>query len=163
MFFRSIPLSTLFIDYPRLTNLMLGTHKDPLAAKGATAGSDKNSPAVHGIGVEAEPATKKRQLSDEVLSVDKDGTKVPICEKQGLASPPHARRETFTLGGQSDSTYEYLPKVIMSHLRALKSTFKLTVATEFFGAWRRRPTVSENVRRLCRGREEAFTVPAHDS
>lgn len=34
-----------------------------------------------------------------------------ICEPQGLASPPHAFHESFTLGSQSDSLYEYLPKV----------------------------------------------------
>ncbi len=32
------------------------------------------------------------------------------CEAQGMTSPAHASRETFTLGGQSDSMYEYLPK-----------------------------------------------------
>ncbi|ERF72977.1 hypothetical protein EPUS_05058 [Endocarpon pusillum Z07020] len=32
------------------------------------------------------------------------------CQPQGLASPPHVGMETFTLGGMSDSTYEYLPK-----------------------------------------------------
>ncbi len=33
------------------------------------------------------------------------------CEPQGLASPPNMESEQFTLGGQSDSVYEYLPKV----------------------------------------------------
>jgi mannosyl-oligosaccharide alpha-1,2-mannosidase len=32
------------------------------------------------------------------------------CQPQGLASPPLSSTETFTLGGMSDSTYEYLPK-----------------------------------------------------
>ncbi|KAL1852669.1 hypothetical protein Plec18170_005802 [Paecilomyces lecythidis] len=32
------------------------------------------------------------------------------CEEQGLASPPYSSSDKFGLGGQSDSTYEYLPK-----------------------------------------------------
>ncbi|KAK4891461.1 hypothetical protein LTR27_009956 [Elasticomyces elasticus] len=37
----------------------------------------------------------------------------PACIPQGLASPSKRGVETFTLGGQSDSTYEYLPKMHM--------------------------------------------------
>lgn len=36
--------------------------------------------------------------------------KKPDCEPQGLTSPPHSDLEKFTMGGQADSTYEYLPK-----------------------------------------------------
>ena len=36
--------------------------------------------------------------------------KKPDCEPQGLASPPHSDFEQFTMGGQADSAYEYLPK-----------------------------------------------------
>lgn len=32
------------------------------------------------------------------------------CEPQGLASPPYTSSEDFGIGGQADSTYEYLPK-----------------------------------------------------
>ncbi|KAI9879241.1 MAG: hypothetical protein M1830_009172 [Pleopsidium flavum] len=35
------------------------------------------------------------------------------CQMQGLASPPKIGAETFTLGGMSDSVYEYLPKEYM--------------------------------------------------
>ena len=35
------------------------------------------------------------------------------CRPQGLASPPQQSTETFTLGGMSDSVYEYLPKEYM--------------------------------------------------
>ncbi|KAJ9256811.1 CAZyme family GH47 [Paecilomyces variotii] len=35
------------------------------------------------------------------------------CEEQGLASPPYSSSDRFGLGGQSDSTYEYLPKEYM--------------------------------------------------
>lgn len=35
------------------------------------------------------------------------------CKPQGLASPPFTTSEEFTLGGQADSVYEYLPKEYM--------------------------------------------------
>ncbi len=38
---------------------------------------------------------------------------MPDCEPQGLASPPGSDDEEFTLGGQADSVYEYLPKQYM--------------------------------------------------
>ena len=37
-------------------------------------------------------------------------TEGPDCEPQGLASPPYSSAEEFSLGGQADSVYEYLPK-----------------------------------------------------
>ncbi|KAK4497250.1 hypothetical protein PRZ48_011700 [Zasmidium cellare] len=43
-----------------------------------------------------------RQLEDEDTQ--------PECLPQGLASTSKHGQETYTLGGQSDSTYEYLPK-----------------------------------------------------
>ena len=39
--------------------------------------------------------------------------KAPDCEPQGLASPPFSMSEDFGIGGQADSTYEYLPKEYM--------------------------------------------------
>lgn len=38
---------------------------------------------------------------------------MPDCEPQGLASPPGDGYDEFTLGGQADSAYEYLPKQYM--------------------------------------------------
>ncbi|KAL8822876.1 MAG: hypothetical protein Q9191_006398 [Dirinaria sp. TL-2023a] len=35
------------------------------------------------------------------------------CKPQGLASPPFTSSEEFTMGGQADSVYEYLPKEYM--------------------------------------------------
>jgi mannosyl-oligosaccharide alpha-1,2-mannosidase len=32
------------------------------------------------------------------------------CESQGLADVPHASKQTFSIGGMADSTYEYFPK-----------------------------------------------------
>ena len=40
-------------------------------------------------------------------------SKPPECEPQGLASPPFTSTEEFGIGGQADSTYEYLPKEYM--------------------------------------------------
>ena len=37
--------------------------------------------------------------------------KQPDCLPQGLASPPNSDLEQFTMGGQADSAYEYLPKM----------------------------------------------------
>ena len=54
----------------------------------------------------------KRQLTDSDLTADTPSSK-PDCIPQGLASPPYSTVETFTLGGQADSVYEYLPKEYM--------------------------------------------------
>lgn len=62
--------------------------------------------------------TIKRQLLDEATELSTDSTEttsveMPDCEAQGLASPPYSDSESFTLGGQADSTYEYLIKEYM--------------------------------------------------
>lgn len=62
--------------------------------------------------------TIKRQLSDEgteqsTQSTETTSDEMPDCEAQGLASPPYGDSDDFTLGGQADSTYEYLPKEYM--------------------------------------------------
>lgn len=51
----------------------------------------------------------KRQLLDDAPDQDSLMPKVD-CKPQGLSSPPFASEEEFTLGGQADSIYEYLPK-----------------------------------------------------
>ena len=57
----------------------------------------------------------KREIGDEDGSAYHPGTasKPPECEAQGLASPPFTSSEEFGIGGQADSTYEYLPKEYM--------------------------------------------------
>lgn len=62
--------------------------------------------------------TVKRQLLDEAINSAAASPlsglyDLPDCEPQGLASPPGSIDEDFTLGGQADSTYEYLPKQYM--------------------------------------------------
>ncbi|KAI9822329.1 MAG: hypothetical protein M1827_000047 [Pycnora praestabilis] len=69
----------------------------------------------------------KRQLMDATLSnssreyITEDPATPSVtvetleedCIPQGLASPPQSPSESFTLGGLSDSLYEYLPKEYM--------------------------------------------------
>ena len=55
----------------------------------------------------------KRQLQDDTLASTSKPPKQPDCEPQGLATPPNIYNEEFTLGGQADSVYEYLPKEYM--------------------------------------------------
>lgn len=55
----------------------------------------------------------KRQLSDIAIEPSEQtakATEMPDCEPQGLASPVGKTYEDFTIGGQADSVYEYLPK-----------------------------------------------------
>lgn len=62
----------------------------------------------------ADSALQKRQRSapgfpsDELIS---SGTTIdPVCNNPGFGPSSNAGREEYTLGGMSDSTYEYLPK-----------------------------------------------------
>ena len=58
----------------------------------------------------------KRQIDPETgldPHPDTQSAKAPDCEPQGLASPPFTMTEEFGIGGQADSTYEYLPKEYM--------------------------------------------------
>lgn len=93
----------------------------PSADDGAvTAGKSKDEVKTGTLNGEdelsQEPSTKteftKRQLSDDELTLASPSPK-PDCVPQGLASPPYSSVETFTLGGQADSVYEYLPKEYM--------------------------------------------------
>lgn len=52
---------------------------------------------------------EKRQLVEDSLAAASAHPK-PDCKPQGLSSPPFTIVEEFTLGGQADSVYEYLPK-----------------------------------------------------
>ena len=54
----------------------------------------------------------RRQLTDDSLEFSSPLGEAD-CKPQGLASPPFTSIEEFTLGGQADSVYEYLPKEYM--------------------------------------------------
>ncbi len=61
----------------------------------------------------AERNLSKREIDPETgldPHPDTESAKAPDCEPQGLASPPFTMTEEFGIGGQADSTYEYLPK-----------------------------------------------------
>lgn len=77
-------------------------------------GADTGSTGEHELSQEPTSKTEftKRQLLDDELTVASPLSK-PDCVPQGLASPPYSSVETFTLGGQADSVYEYLPKEYM--------------------------------------------------
>lgn len=60
----------------------------------------------------------KRQVDEEdtsqsIKTAKNDANDPPVCEPQGLASPPGSLREVFSLGALADSAYEYLPKEYM--------------------------------------------------
>jgi mannosyl-oligosaccharide alpha-1,2-mannosidase len=89
--------------------------------------SERKSGTTQARGVSNDPnSLRKRQLDDSTLNNiagvvqsanqpagESHKLEKVDCEHQGLASPPYSQLETFTLGGQSDSTYEYLPKQYM--------------------------------------------------
>ena len=80
-----------------------GNAKYPLEQSSTSGGSASQSDHSH----------EKRQLRDENLSSISDAPSQPDCEPQGLESPPNVYNEEFTVGGQADSIYEYLPKEYM--------------------------------------------------
>ncbi len=97
------------------------TLKDSVS-KGSDAKNDMSGSSnaqTYKDGVSATPpqggAILKRDVSNESALKDDSDTspKPPDCEPQGLASPPYSAIEEFTMGGQADSTYEYLPKEYM--------------------------------------------------
>ncbi|KAL8915574.1 MAG: hypothetical protein Q9171_000139 [Xanthocarpia ochracea] len=56
---------------------------------------------------------ERRQESDYSDSSTESLKPKPDCVAQGLSSPPGGGPEDFTIAGQADSTYEYLPKEYM--------------------------------------------------
>jgi mannosyl-oligosaccharide alpha-1,2-mannosidase len=55
---------------------------------------------------------KEKQAADLAMLQAEDPIDVE-CEPQRLAIPPYSSREVYTIGGQADSVYEYLPKEYM--------------------------------------------------
>lgn len=65
--------------------------------------------------VEKEPpvlTAKEKQAADLAMLQDEDLIDME-CEPQRLALPPYSSREMYSIGGQADSVYEYLPKEYM--------------------------------------------------
>jgi mannosyl-oligosaccharide alpha-1,2-mannosidase len=63
-----------------------------------------------GLAANAEPANYDTESGQATTS---NPFPKKECVQQGLASPPGAIADDFGLGGQADSTYEYLPKEYM--------------------------------------------------
>jgi mannosyl-oligosaccharide alpha-1,2-mannosidase len=96
-------------------------HVEDAPTKGKIKSSEKGR-ATDDTLAKKSPTKIKRQLedpsadgSDPVESVAEESRSLPSlgpeCEEQGLVSGSDYRTEKYTLGGESDSTYEYLPKV----------------------------------------------------
>ncbi|KAL9625080.1 MAG: hypothetical protein Q9160_000809 [Pyrenula sp. 1 TL-2023] len=67
-------------------------------------------PGSSDVQLKAKQALKKQAILSEA---DQDAALDVDCIPQGLASPPYSTMETFQIGGQADSTFEYLPKEYM--------------------------------------------------
>ena len=110
---------TVHVDGTEKPLLPVGAAKDPAGSEGTS----------HQLGWGPEHRNRRRQLetvptvnhtldspgghSPETLR-SQESQDAPVethCEPQGFSSPSDTSIETFTLGGQSDSLYEYLPKV----------------------------------------------------
>ncbi len=104
----------------------------PTPSASATQSSDLGETSINGetrnkpdanLGGQGTPPAEKRQLQHEVPRQDTNSARSAItgasiegdseCQPQGLASPSKSSPESFTLGGMSDSVYEYLPKEYM--------------------------------------------------
>ena len=66
------------------------------------------------------PVSNHTQIKDAIKETSKESKpQIPLmpdkpeCEPQGLTSPPHTNSDTFSIGGEADSVYEYLPKMYM--------------------------------------------------
>jgi mannosyl-oligosaccharide alpha-1,2-mannosidase len=116
---------------PAKKAVAVGAHTDPESSGSDTTNVTTPKPADSGDSPNAEadkitaqaapkavsaPPAKgaigKREIEDET-GLDphpEAASKPPECEPQGLASPPFTNQEEFAIGGQADSTYEYLPK-----------------------------------------------------
>ena len=82
--------------------------KDPPEAPGAEKRLSSTSATERNL--------SKREIDPETgldPHPNTESAKAPDCEPQGLASPPFTSTEDFGIGGQADSTYEYLPKEYM--------------------------------------------------
>ena len=77
-------------------------------------------------------------------------SKPPECEPQGLASPPYSSSELFGIGGQADSTYEYLPKeyLLLGGLEEKYRTMYELAAESTIQNLLFRPMISDEKRRI---------------
>ena len=80
-----------------------------ISPEATASGIEAAKPADHESHDPVAKPSAARALRERGVPTD-PASKPPECEPQGLASPPYASSEDFGIGGQADSTYEYLPK-----------------------------------------------------
>lgn len=92
-------------EYDSIGNEPAGAPDENVAKKykGTRSESLKREAAAEPKGLGEARDSPFQQVGQEVLGVE--------CTPQGLASEPHAKTQTFGIGGQADSTYEYFPKM----------------------------------------------------
>jgi len=97
---------------------------------------------------------------DEAFSAADTLPTYPECIAQGIKSPSSYGSETYTLGGQSDSTYEYLPKeylLLGGQVEKYRTMYEKSVEV-----WKKhlffRPMLPNNEDILFSGK---FTVPSN--
>lgn len=94
----------------------------------------------------------KRETHDETALHPQQGTtpKPPECEAQGLASRPFTAIEQFGIGGEADSTYEYLPKeyMLLGGLEDQYRTLYLAAADTITKDLLYRAMIPDNKRRI---------------
>ena len=81
-----------------------------IKANARTSKKDQSTLPPQGGVVHKRDVTIKPESDSKTGSSFHDAPEQPECEAQGLNSPPSSGIEDFTLGGQADSVYEYLPK-----------------------------------------------------
>ncbi|KAF2767329.1 seven-hairpin glycosidase [Teratosphaeria nubilosa] len=109
------------------------------------------------------PSSNKKQLLTPVDSTlhkqeprEDSGTEEDVCRSPDLASTSDTVPEVFSLGGQSDSTYEYLPKEYLllggriEQYRTMYETFADTAIEHLMA----RPMTPENLDLLISGKLE---------
>ncbi len=79
------------------------------ATKTLSSANDSLHPNVGNVKRQLDQAEITKGSTPPKAEIDE----LPSCEPQGLASPPSSLSEEFSIGGQADSVYEYLPKEYM--------------------------------------------------
>ncbi len=121
---------------------------NPQGASASAAGAASSSPPTTSLN----GALGKRETDDKpgLDSQESSTSKPPECEPQGLASPPFTTSEQFGIGGQADSTYEYLPKeyILLGGLEDQYRTIYEAAADTITNELLYRAMIPDNKRRI---------------
>jgi len=77
--------------------------------------------------------TAPSKVMDGLPSITPSIPALPECAEQGFAEASQFGSESYTLGGMSDSTYEYLPKV-STHVRNNRCPSLMILSNIYFSA-----------------------------